>query len=154
MLDYAQGVRAKEAEREARKQKLAFFDNDKSFQRAKAQKAFNEFIRLRDAKAGCISCEKSVDWHGQWHAGHYKTVGARPDLRFNEDNCHKQCSRCNNYISGNLTNYRVSLIKKIGIAAVKELESNADTPKKYTAQDYKEIAEHYKAKVKELKANV
>lgn len=149
-LDYAQGVRAKEAEKEFKKQKRDFLDNDKSFQRAKAQKAFNEFIRLRDEKDGCISCDKPSGWNGQWHASHYKTVGARPDLRFNEFNCHKSCSVCNNYLSGNLASYLQNLIKKIGEDRVKELDV-VPKPKKYTAQDYKQIYEHYKAKIKELK---
>lgn len=150
-LDLAGKETKKKIERQNREQKKAFLDNDKSFQRAKAQKVFNEFIRLRDARDGCISCDKDASWDGQWHAGHYKTVGARPDLRFNEDNCNKQCSRCNNFLSGKLTDYRVSLIKKIGIEAVRFLETNPESPKKYTAQDYKAIHDHYKAKIKQLK---
>jgi len=150
-LDYAQGVRAKEAQKEARQQKKAFLDNDKSFQRAKAQKAFNEFIRLRDKNYGSISCDKPYDWTGQWHAGHYKTVGSRPDLRFDENNCHKQCSACNNYLSGNLANYTIKLAYKLGSSVLSELERVGE-PKKYTAQDYKAIYEHYKAKIKQLKA--
>lgn len=149
-LDYAQGVRAKEAEQEARKQKKDYLENDRSFQQAKAQKAFNEFIRLRDAGESCISCRKPHDWHGQWHAGHYKTVGARPDLRFHEDNCHKQCSQCNFYMSANLERYRIKLIKKIGQERFDALDVVGE-PKKYTAQDYKAIADHYKVKSKALK---
>ena len=152
-LDYAQGVRAKEAEKEARKQKQDFLDDDKSFQKAKAQKAFNEYIRLRDRDEDCISCDKTKYWHGQWHCGHFKTVGARPDLRFNLVNANKQCSTCNNYLSGNLAEYAIKLTEKFGADNVALLNEVAE-PKKYTAQDYKEIAEYYKAKVKELKANV
>lgn len=150
-LDYAQGVRAKEAAKEARQQKKAFLDNDKSFQRAKAQKVFNEFIRLRDAGDNCISCERGpLSWQGQWHCGHFKTVGSRPDLRFDERNANKQCSICNNYLSGNLAEYAIKLTNKIGADSVKALDFVGE-PKKYTAQDYKEIHDHYKAKIKELK---
>jgi len=149
-LDYAQGVRAKESEKAARSRKKAFLDDDKAFQRAKAQKAFNEFIRLRDAALGCVSCDKPAAWHGQWHAGHYKTTGARPDLRFNEDNCHKQCSVCNNHLSGNLANYRAELENRIGMDRLLALGVEL-TPKKYTAADYKNIHATYAAKVKELK---
>ena len=151
VLDWAQGIRAKEAEKTARVRKKAFLDDDKSFQRAKAQKAFNEFIRLRDAALGCISCEKPANWQGQWHAGHYKTTGARPDLRFNEDNCHKQCSVCNNHLSGNLGNYRASLYQKIGMERFADLEFDPVELKKITAADYKNIHTTYSAKVKELK---
>lgn len=150
VLDWAQGVRAKEAEKAARSRKKAFLDDDKAFQRAKAQKAFNEFIRLRDAALGCVSCCKPATWQGQWHAGHYKTTGARPDLRFNEDNCHKQCSVCNNHLSGNLANYRAELENRIGMGRVLALSVELK-PKKYTAADYKNIHAVYSAKVKELK---
>lgn len=60
-----------------------------------AQAAFNAFIRERDRKQPCISCER---YHkGQYHAGHYRSVGACPELRFCELNVHKQCSACNNH---------------------------------------------------------
>jgi hypothetical protein len=150
--DYAERVREIEREKEARKQKVDFLKNDKSFQRAKAQKSFNEFIRLRDYELGCISCDKTKGWQGQWHAGHFKTVGARPDLRFNEDNCQKQCSVCNNYLSGNLAQYRENLISRIGIDRVSAL----DAPPKITklsASDYGEINEHYKYRIKVIKAD-
>lgn len=148
--DYAERVREIEREKEARKQKIDFLKNDKSFQRAKAQKSFNEFIRLRDANLGCISCDKTKDWAGQWHAGHFKTVGARPDLRFNQDNCHKQCSVCNNYLSGNLAQYRENLIARIGIDCVLALD-NPPKITKLSAADYAEINEYYKTEIKRLK---
>lgn len=133
-------------------QKRDFLANDKSFQRAKAQKAFNEFIRVRDAGLGCISCDKPSDWFGQWAAGHYKTVGSRPDLRFNEDNVHKQCNRdCNSGKSGNIAMYRVALLAKIGFQRVNMLEIDSQTPKKYTAADYAAIHLQYSAKIKVLK---
>ena len=143
ILDYAQGIRAKAEKKANIKQKREFRDNDKSFQKAKAQKAFNAYIRERDKDEGCISCDKTKDWQGQWHAGHYKTVGARPDLRFDERNVHKQCSVCNNYLSGNLANYRKRLIQKIGLDQVEDLDRDG-SPKKYTAADYKAIYDRYR----------
>jgi hypothetical protein len=127
-----------------------FLDNDVSHWKKKAQKAFNEFIRLRDAHLPCVSCDKPYDWHGQWHAGHYKTTGARPDLRFNEDNCHKQCSVCNNHLSGNLANYRLELENRIGMDRLLALEVVLKS-KPIRLADYKEIHVNYTAKIKELK---
>lgn len=150
VLDYAQGLRAKDFDKQTREMKSDFRKKDKSFQRDKAQKAFNEFIRLRDAHLGCISCDKPSDWGGQWHASHFKTVGARPDLRFNEDNCHKACSVCNNYLSGNLVSYRDALEDKIGNDRLIALDVELK-PKKYTAEDYAAITKTYQQKIKELK---
>lgn len=111
------------------------------------QTVFNKFIRLRDANEPCISCQKHHS--GQYHAGHYLTVGARPELRYEEHNCHKQCAPCNNHLSGNLINYRINLIKKIGLGSVEALECN-HTPKHYKVSDILEIKADYKLKVKIL----
>ena len=112
-----------------------------------AQTVFNKFIRIRDEKEPCISCRR---YHkGQYHAGHYRTVGACPQLRFNEFNTNKQCSACNNYLSGNITEYRKGLISKIGIKQVESVESD-NTPKHYTIDDIKDIKLFYKAKIKEI----
>lgn len=151
-LDYGRSIVETKKKKAHVAQKKDYLANDKSFQRAKAQKAFNEFIRLRDAHLGCISCDKPADWFGQWAAGHYKTVGARSDLRFNEDNVHKQCNRdCNKGKSGNVGMYRIRLIQKIGIERVDALEADIETPKKYTAEDYAAITKTYQQKIKELK---
>lgn len=151
VLDYAQGLRAKDFDKQTREMKSDFRKKDKSFQRDKAQKSVNEFIRLRDAKLPCVSCDKPSDWGGQWHAGHYKTTAARPDLRFNEDNISKQCAQCNTFLSGNLAVYRITLVARIGLDRVLALEVDTDKPKKYTAEDYAAITKIYQAKIKDLK---
>ena len=113
-----------------------------------AQTAFNAFIRERDKDLPCISCQRYHE--GQFHAGHYRTVGANPELRFNEDNCHKQCAPCNNHLSGNITNYRINLVKKIGVDGVEILEGPHEI-QKLTIEQIKEIKALYKNKLKELK---
>ena len=150
VLDYAQGLRAKDFDRETRAMKTDFRKNDKAFQKAKAQKTFNEFIRLRDKDLPCVSCDRPHDWHGQFHCGHFKTTAARPDLRFNEDNTAKQCSICNNYLSGNLVNYRFELIKRIGEDRVLALDVELPAPR-LKASDYEAIHKQYQQKIKELK---
>ena len=85
-----------------------------------AQIAINAYIRARDKDLSCISCGR---YHqGQWHAGHYMSIGARPELRFNENNIHKQCQPCNTHLHGNLLLYRKALILKIGFDMVEYLE--------------------------------
>jgi hypothetical protein len=113
-----------------------------------AQTAFNAWIRARDADQPCISCGRHHD--GQYHAGHYLSTGARPELRFYEPNVHKQCQPCNTHLHGNLVLYRVALIKKVGIDEVEWLEGPHD-PAKWTVEDLKEIKRYFSAKVKAAK---
>lgn len=78
------------------------------------QALVNKYVRLRDAKDGCISCDKLHNWQGQWHASHYYSRGHSSSLRFNLWNIHKSCSICNNHLSGNIGEYTPRLINKIG----------------------------------------
>lgn len=131
--------------------KREFKANDKSLRTKEAQKAFNAFIRLRDSDLSCVSCDKPSDWNGQWHCGHFKTVGARPDLRFEEANAAKQCSQCNNFLSGNIIEAKKELIKRFGVNVIAGLD--IVLTKKYTCADLKEIEQYFKSKLKMLKLN-
>jgi hypothetical protein len=113
-----------------------------------AQQAFNEYIRLRDAHRPCVSCGRHHE--GQYHAGHYRSVGANPELRFEPLNVWKQCAPCNTHLSGNLVNYRISLLQEIGAAKVEWLEGPHE-PRKYTVEEIKTIKAEYRAKTRELK---
>lgn len=114
-----------------------------------AQVAVNAYVRARDADMPCISCGRHH--RGQYHAGHFLSVGARPDLRFEELNIHKQCAPCNTYLSGNVVLYRQSLIEKIGIDRVEWLEGPGPT-RHYSIEDLKAIKAKYAAMARELKA--
>jgi hypothetical protein len=112
------------------------------------QAVFNEWIRLRDAALPCVSCGRFHE--GQWHAGHYRTVGANPELRFNPDNVHKQCAPCNNHKSGDIVNYRINLVKRIGLERVEILEG-PHKAQRYTIEDLKTMKADYRALIRELK---
>ena len=112
------------------------------------QQAFNEWVRLRDADLPCVSCGRHHD--GQYHAGHYRTVAANPAIRFEPLNVHKQCAPCNNHKSGDIVNYRIELVKRIGAEAVEWLEGPHE-PKRYTIEQLKAMTADYRAKTRELK---
>ncbi|VVN22926.1 hypothetical protein PS682_04493 [Pseudomonas fluorescens] len=112
------------------------------------QHAFNAWIRARDADLPCISCGRHHD--GQYHSGHYRTVGANPELRFEPLNAWKQCAPCNNHLSGNLINYRISLLQRIGEEKLAWLEGPHEA-KRYTVDELKAMTADYRAKTKELK---
>jgi hypothetical protein len=113
-----------------------------------AQAAVNAYVRLRDAALPCVSCVRHHQ--GQYHAGHYMSRGARPDLRFDLDNIHKQCAPCNEHLSGNIANYRIELVRRIGQAGVDRLEGPAK-PDKLTRDELIEMKTRFRAMARELK---
>jgi hypothetical protein len=120
-----------------------------------AQNAVNEFVRLRDAHLPCISCDsmpndKNLITGSRWDAGHYRSVGACPELRFEPLNIHRQCVKCNRNLSGNAVEYRIRLVQRIGAEKVIWLEG-PHQPRKYTVEEIKTIKAEYRAKTRELK---
>lgn len=112
-----------------------------------AQAAVNAYVRKRDENLPCVSCGTTTAM--QWHAGHYRTTKAAPELRFDTRQIWKQCSQCNDYLSGNITEYRKELVRRIGIEQVEEIEGQHE-PKHYTIDDLKAIKQEYTRKLKEL----
>lgn len=120
---------------------------------AEAQKEFNAFIRLRDQLAGhpCISSGRPLDWTGNGvDAGHYRSTGAASHLRFDEDNCHAQSKHDNQYLSGNAVDYRLNLIKRIGLARVERLEASNEVIR-WDRDTLRQIKTIYRAKFRALK---
>jgi len=145
----ARAKQAKAYKAETRAMKKAIADTDRSLWIKKAQTSFNAYIRARDAGFPCISCGVP-DGQGKRNACHYRPAGVNTALRFNEDNVFGGCERCNTYQSGNLVNYRIGLIKRIGIERVELLESNHEI-KKWSISELKAIEATYKAKLKALR---
>lgn len=144
-IDYANQLKQKNLRKQYREAK----EHAKTRQDwiKEAQTAFNAYIRARDAVLPCISCGRFHQ--GQYHAGHYRTTAAAPELRFNELNVWKQCAPCNNHKHGNITEYRINLVKRIGLDKVEWLEGQHE-PKKYTIEELKQIKDTYKRKLREI----
>ena len=118
-----------------------------SYFHKQAQTAFNAYIRTRDAGQPCISCGR--DTGSKMNAGHFRTVGASKETRYDETNCHLQCEHCNSYLSGNIGEYKPRLIAKIGQAAFDRLMGPHEL-KKWTREELQELAAHYRQKTREL----
>lgn len=118
-----------------------------SYYHKKAQSAFNGFIRARDAGQPCISCGRNTG--AKMNAGHYRTVGASKETRYDENNCHLQCEHCNSYLSGNIGEYRPRLIEKIGQEAFDKL-MGPHPAKKWTREELEFLAAEYRQKTRDL----
>lgn len=106
-------IAKRKAEREADKAKRERL-KPRSKWAQEAQKEVNRYVRIRDAARVCVSCDRQPTWDGQWHASHFRSVGAASAVRFNLWNIHKACSICNNWKSGNLSEYEPRLRARIG----------------------------------------
>jgi len=101
-----------------------------------AQAAFNRYIRARDRGKPCICCGRSqgdIKHGGAVDAGHYRSRGSAPGLKFNLFNCHSQLAYCNRYLSGNAVGYRAGLIERIGLERVERLEQD-NSPRRFDAE--------------------
>jgi hypothetical protein len=153
-------IEAKKAKAEAKRAKKERADDRVKREKLKtrsdymkeAQREFNRYVRLRDAGRPCICCGDSLAEDrpgGAADAGHYRSVGSAPHLRFHEDNCHAQSKRCNRYGGGRAVDYRRGLIARIGLARVEALEAD-QTPRHYSVDDLKAIRDTYRRKARDL----
>jgi hypothetical protein len=120
-----------------------------------AQREFNRYVRARDRadQQPCISCGRpesviesdGLAFGGSWDAGHYLTVGAHPELRFDEDNVHRQCKGCNRMNGTTRKKHRAGLVKRIGEARVRRLEQPHPAPR-YRHDDLRAIRDRYRAR--------
>lgn len=111
------------------------------------QRVVNAYVLARDADRPCISC-------GCWDAfafdaGHFLSRGARPELRFDLSNIHKQCAACNRHKGGNQVQYRLGLVARIGAAAVVALEGPHPNAK-FTREGLAELRRQIAAMTRQL----
>ena len=123
--------------------------------KAKLDRVFSEYIRLRDTaghtKDGyfrCISCGQ-IKPYSQADCGHY--IGRQHmATRFNELNCWAQCRKCNRFEEGRKADYRRNLVDRIGEDKVLLLEASQRNTAKISDFEYEELIKFYQQKIKEF----
>lgn len=113
----------------------------------KTQRAVNAYIRELRKGMPCISCGKH---RTVYDVGHYRSRGASPATRYVHENLWLQCIPCNQHKSGNAIEYRINLVKKIGLERVEWLEGPHEPPR-WRKEDYLRIEAEHKALLAELK---
>lgn len=120
-----------------------------------AQQAVNAYIRFRDRGKPCISCgASSVDNRrilgmrgGAFDAGHYRSRGSAPHLRFYTLNIFSQCKQCNRHLHGNSIEMRNGLVKAFGLEFVERLDS-LYYHKKYNIDYLKRVIRVFRKKLR------
>lgn len=113
-----------------------------------ADKWFSIYVRLRDSNnelVKCCTCGKLIHWK-ESDAGHFVNR-KHMSLRYSEINVNAQCRSCNRFDEGNIPSYSLFLIKKYGSEIIDKLLIAKNQTVKI---DFKQIAEFYKSKAKEL----
>lgn len=110
-----------------------------------AEVVFNKWVRHRDSEWGhfkCISCGEYLRIEDS-DCGHFypKTYSA---LRFDEDNCHSECVKCNRMDDNHLDGYSINLKEKIGLERFKSLQARRNEMKKWDREELLEIINKYK----------
>lgn len=141
----------RKVEKEQKKKEREENQKNKSIQKLiqEARIPFQKYIRKRDANKACISCGTTKS--DIWDAGHFYKAELYSGLIFSEGNVHKQCRKCNTYLSGNDGEYRKGILKRYGQDFLNELDKAAIEKRnhKYTREELIEIKKHYTQKLKE-----
>lgn len=118
----------------------------KSDLKARLDKEFSLYIRLRDSSGGyfkCISCGQ-IKPFSQADCGHYHSR-THMSTRWDEDNAHAECRSCNRFRADHLVGYRENLIRKIGQMRFDKLAWKAAQGKKWSDFELQELIKYYKA---------
>lgn len=112
----------------------------------------HNFVKKRDYKKPCISC--GISFSDNFQAGHFYKAELYSNLKFDENNIHGQCQKCNLFKEGNESGYRAGLIQRYGIEFVNSLDEKAKHYKqntfKWDIEELENIREYYKEKLKNI----
>jgi len=142
---------AKQKKQDIKQRKEAL--RPKSYYVKKAQEAVNGYIHQRDFGKGCISCDqplRTIYNGGQYDAGHYRSRGSAPHLRFVVTQIHLQCKKCNRKLSGNIVEYRKGFIARYSVELVESIEAD-QRPRKYSTEQLKRIATLFRRRTRHYK---
>ena len=111
----------------------------------------NSFIRWRDRDLPCVSCGAAAGTY-KLTAGHFYPAGSYRNIRFDEDNIHGQCwYNCNKNRHGNLQEYRIGIVSRIGEHGLRELDKRARVARHYSIPELVLMKQEYKEKIRQLK---
>ena len=122
--------------------------------KAKLDKVFSEYIRLRDLHADnstftCISCGR-IKGKEQMDAGHFWNR-VHTATRWDEKNVHGECRYCNRFDENHLLKYKEHLIAKIGQQEYDLMEMRKNSMSKVGDFEAKVLIKYYQDKIKEEK---
>lgn len=122
----------------------------------KAWKCFSQYIRARDClfttntltRCKCVTCNREFPLE-EIQAGH--AIGGRNNsILFDEKLVNGQCKGCNGFGNGKYAEYSVWFIETYGLQEWEDKVILSKQSKKYSMQDYLDIADVYIKKYNKL----
>jgi hypothetical protein len=121
---------------------------NKALAKAKADKYFSQYIRMRDSystimTANCCTCGKYTT---QFDCGHF--ISRRFEAtRYDEKNAHAQCLKCNRFENGNQFAHAQFIDEKYGKGTAESLMLKSKMACHRSKEDYEAIAKYFKEKL-------
>jgi len=114
--------------------------------RDKIDKAFNEYIRLRDG--ACVICGSTESLQ----CSHYWGKKARPAVRWDELNAHAMCAKCHyKHHLGHEAEYADFMYNQYGFDTMNLLNIRSTHCSKWTRTELDEKLTYWKGKLHEIK---
>ena len=119
---------------------------------SKLWKVFSEYIRRRDADSNgictCFTCCFKGEWK-RFDCGH--GIGRQHwATRYNEQNNHAQCKRCNGFEGGRREVYKQRMNERYGENTWELMELASKKAKKLSQFEIDTLTKFYKQKILEL----
>lgn len=168
VLDWAQGIKAKEFKKQASDAKREFNRRDIKWQHKQCQPVFNTLRRLQEFKwfkdrgiePYCISCGNTLGGD-EWACGHFRSVGSNSALRYDPVNTYLQHNRrCNQALSGDINGtsttkgYKQGLIDRFGADLALWITDYCEIhndPVKWDWQKMEAMRKEWNAEIRQLK---
>lgn len=115
--------------------------NSNSDLKKEVQVVFNKWVRDRDCDELCLACKT---YSGEMDASHLIAQGSSSFLRYHPHNVNNTCVSCNRFMNGNIDQYEINLIEKIGKDSVNWLHENKRHVCKYSNEQLENIIHHCK----------
>lgn len=112
---------------------------------------FSKYIRLRDADENgictCFTCGRRTVWNKNTDCGH-GIPRQHKATKYNEQNNHAQCKKCNGFEGGMREVYKVEMDERYGKGTWDNMLIKSRQAVKL---DYKLMEDHYKELVKQIR---
>ena len=111
-------------------------------------KLISEYVRRKENDV-CYTCGVKKEWK-ETHCGHFLHQAKTSKLAYERKILHCQCVKCNNFLSGNLLEYTIKMVKLYGLKQVEAWKRESKKPYRWKRGELEELIEKYKIKLKKL----